>query len=186
MYIELPSQLFARARGEWRVRLDACDGADPAPGLQATLADALAQQRAEAPRRLGNFARLALVGALACRAELAARSIALPHDCALLLISNSSVWQEISPGIAGLNANDLAPTPFEFLAVQGNSACLAIAKCVGIGGAALCCSDDEDSRKLLLSALALDAPALLVGRVERGPQEWSSEWVYYSALRRLV
>jgi hypothetical protein len=180
MRIDAPPGMAARAHGEWRAQTDTTDGIDPGVDVVDSIALALARRMVEPPRRLGTFARLALLGALVCRAEVAARSIPLPRDCALLLISDTSVWREIAPRIADFNCAGVAPTPFEFLAVQGNSACLAIARCLEIAGPAACCTDPSPAQDALACAFALDAPALLVGRVERRPGEWSSIWDYYS------
>lgn len=155
-----------------QARFDTLDG-DQHAAAAAVLRE-LERTLGERPRRLGAFARLALVGALACRAQL--EPDRLPVGTALLLSSRLAVWPDLAPQLAAFNVRQQAPTPFDFLAAQCNAACLAVARRLGLSGAALFVAVDDAQRMLAVDALARDAPAVLVGRVEVGTPAWTSEW----------
>jgi hypothetical protein len=173
MHSEAPAgmRLCASARISFDVKVE-----DPA---STALGELLTRQLGERPRRLGVFAQLALAGALECRERVRALAAEIPSDTAMLLTSEFAVWMELAPRLASFNVNDQAPTPYEFLAVQGNSACLAVAQRLGIAGEVLLLASDDESRDMVVATLASDSPGLLLGRVEIGECEWISEWDYF-------
>lgn len=178
MLVDAPTGMHAVARA--CVRIDAGAAAEDPGATASVLAARLARSLGARPRRLGRFAQLALAGALECAQQFPAHSVGLHPDSGILLFSETSVWGELVARVRAFNERGEAPTPFEFFTVQGNAACLAIARHLGIRGPALFLAGSDEARDLALWALALQAPAVLAGRVEFHADAWTSDWTCFT------
>ncbi len=136
---------------------------------------AVAARIGRRPRRMGRFVQLALAGAIDCVAQIGR----LPREAGLVIASNAGVWPELEPLLARLFEHADPPTPYEFLAVQETSACIAIASQFDIHGPCLFVAAHPAAIATACEMLLLDAPLLLVGAID----PWVSDWKIISAAR---
>lgn len=86
-------------------------------------------------RRAGDFAALALIGAMQCAAK-----VDVPADAAIVLATHGGNRRHTDALIRTVAIERTPPMPFEFIASQSGSACQLVARQFGVNAAALCLS----------------------------------------------
>ncbi|PAT00463.1 MAG: hypothetical protein BSR46_02685 [Candidatus Dactylopiibacterium carminicum] len=135
----------------------------------------LAQRLGGRPRRLGEWAELALFGALHCLEDAGESS--LPAQARLRLSSIAGPTQALQTALAEYRA-DGQPLPLGFLQSQPNQALAHLAKALGWQGDACCLTSRETLASLRLVCQS-GATELLLGWVDEGGKR--SDWLRLQA-----